>query len=92
MVGIVAWPLSSLAGRDFGMAVVPGTVSLLAEPVARLMSWDVLFVLGVPLGAFIAARTRGPVVLSKVSAVEASKHFAGGLGLGVGASAGNRKQ
>jgi hypothetical protein len=78
LVGIVAWPLSSLAARDFGMAVVPGTVSLLADPVRRLMSWDVLFVLGIPLGAFIAA--------SKVSAVSASKHFAGGLGLGVGAS------
>ena len=36
------------------MAVVPGTVSLLAEPLGRLMSWDVLFVLGIPLGAFAA--------------------------------------
>jgi uncharacterized membrane protein YedE/YeeE len=86
LVGIVAWPLSSLAARDFGMAVVPGTVSLLADPLRRLMSWDVLFVLGIPLGAFIAARRSGPVTASKVSAVNASKHFVGGLGLGVGAS------
>ena len=86
IVGIVAWPLSSLAARDFGMAVVPGTVSLLVEPVKRLMSWDVLFVLGIPLGAFVAARRSGPVTASKVSALSASKHFAGGLGLGVGAS------
>jgi hypothetical protein len=86
LVGIVAWPLSSLAARDFGMAVVPGTVSLVAEPLRRLMSWDVLFVLGIPLGAFVAARRSGPVTASKVSALSASKHFAGGLGLGVGAS------
>ena len=86
LVGIVAWPLSSLAARDFGMAVVPGTVSLLTDPVRRLMSWDVLFVLGIPVGAFVAARRSGPVTASKVSAVSASKHFAGGLGLGVGAS------
>jgi len=86
IVGIVAWPLSSLAARDFGMAVVPGTVSLLVEPVKRLMSWDVLFVLGIPLGAFVAARRSGPVTASKVSALSATKHFAGGLGLGVGAS------
>ncbi len=86
VVGIVAWPLSSLAARDFGMAVVPGTVSLLAAPARRLMSWDVLFVLGIPLGAFAAARRSGPVTASKVSAMNASKHFAGGLGLGVGAS------
>lgn len=86
LVGIVAWPLSTLAARDFGMAVVPGTVSLLAEPIRRLMSWDVLFVLGIPLGAFAAAQRSGPVTASKVSAMSASKHFAGGLGLGVGAS------
>ena len=86
LVGIVAWPLSSLAARDFGMAVVPGTVSLVAEPLRRLMSWDVLFVLGIPVGAFVAARQSGPVTASKVSPVSTSKHFAGGLGLGVGAS------
>lgn len=86
LVGIIAWPLSSLAARDFGMAVVPGTVDLLSHPVKRLMSWDVLFVLGIPLGAFIAARRSGPVSISKVSAKSAIKHFAGGLGLGVGAS------
>jgi uncharacterized membrane protein YedE/YeeE len=86
IIGAVAWPLSSLAARDFGMAVVPGTVSLLAEPLARLMSWDVLFVLGIPVGAFIAARQAGPVAASKTSLADASKRFAGGLGLGVGAS------
>jgi uncharacterized membrane protein YedE/YeeE len=50
------------------------------------ISWDVLFVLGIPLGAFIAARMSGPVIVSKVSARSASKHFVGGLGLGAGAS------
>ena len=86
LVGIVAWPLSSLAARDFGMAVVPGTVSLLTDPLRRLMSWDVLFVLGIPVGAFVAARQSGPIMASKVSALSATKHFAGGFGLGVGAS------
>jgi uncharacterized membrane protein YedE/YeeE len=86
ILGIVAWPLSSLAARDFGMAVVPGTVSLFTDPVRRLMSWDVLFVLGIPVGAFVAARRSGSVTASKVSAATASKRFAGGFGLGVGAS------
>lgn len=86
IIGAIAWPVSSLAARDFGMAVVPGTVSLLAEPLARFMTWDVLFVLGIPLGAFVAARQDGPVTASKASMMDASKRFAGGLGLGVGAS------
>jgi uncharacterized membrane protein YedE/YeeE len=68
------------------MAVVPGTVGLLAEPVARFMTWDVLFVLGIPLGGFIAARQDGPVIASKASLADASKRFAGGFGLGTGAS------
>jgi uncharacterized membrane protein YedE/YeeE len=86
IVGVLAWPMSSLAGRDFGMAVVPGTVELLAEPLARFMTWDVLFVLGIPVGAFVAARQAGPVSWSKASWKDASKRFVGGLGLGVGAS------
>jgi uncharacterized membrane protein YedE/YeeE len=86
LVGTIAWPLSSLAARDFGMAIVPGTVNLLVHPLLRLMSWDVLFVLGIPVGAFVAARRSGPVTMSKVSATSAAKHFAGGLGLGAGAS------
>lgn len=86
VLGIVAWPLSSLAARDFGMAVVPGTVSLVSEPIRRFLSWDVLFVLGIPLGAFAAARRAGPIEVSKVSAMSASKRLVGGFGLGVGAS------
>lgn len=85
-IGVAAWPLSSLAARDFGMAVVPGTVGLLAEPVARFMTWDVLFVIGIPLGGFVAARQDGPVTASKASLADASKRFAGGFGLGTGAS------
>jgi hypothetical protein len=50
------------------------------------MSWDVLFVLGIPLGALVAARRSGPVKATKVSLSRASKHFAGGLGLGAGPS------
>ncbi len=86
VIGILAWPLSSLAARDFGMAVVPGTVSLLVEPIRRFMTWDVLFILGIPVGAFIAARVKGPVAVSKATVTAAVKRFAGGFGLGVGAS------
>ena len=86
VVGALAWPLSSLAARDFGMAVIPGTVELLAQPLARILSWDVSFVLGIPVGAFVAARQAGPIVVSKVSLSDSAKRFAGGLGLGVGAS------
>lgn len=86
VLGALAWPLSSLANRDFGMAVIPGTVSILAQPIARFLSWDVLFVLGIPVGAFLAARRDGPVRASKASPTDAGKRFFGGFGLGVGSS------
>ncbi len=86
VLGALAWPLSSLGARDFGMAIIPGTVGVFAEPLRRFLTWDVLFVLGIPVGAFLAARATGPIGASKVSITDAGKRFAGGLGLGVGAS------
>jgi uncharacterized membrane protein YedE/YeeE len=86
VLGALAWPLSSLATRDFGMAVIPGTVGILAQPIARFLSWDVLFVLGIPVGAFLAARRDGPVRASKASPTDAGKRFVGGFGLGAGSS------
>lgn len=92
LVGVAAWPLSALVERQFGMAVIGGTVDL-----ARLTSgatipamgfgrWDVLFVLGLPLGAYFAARKDGAVKLSVPRAEDFAKMFAGGIGLGAGAS------
>jgi len=63
-LGIVAWPLSSLSGRFFGMAIIPGSVQAVAfvtEGGVSWLNWDVFFVLAIPLGAFLAARRRGMV-------------------------------
>lgn len=84
IVGIGAWFVSGLVGRDFGMAVIPGSVGLVAPGTA--VAWDIVFVLGVPLGAFLAARKLGPVKLARVAWTDAMRAFSGGVGLGVGAS------
>lgn len=83
LVGAAAWPLSSLGGRDFGMAVVPGAVGLVT---GELLSWDALFVLGIVAGAYLAVRRRPAVPSAGVSWAAAARRFAGGLGLGAGAS------
>ncbi len=57
LVGVLAWPLSILAGRHFGMAVLPGTMTLFTGTFGNytsLFSWDLFFVFGISLGAFIA--------------------------------------
>ncbi len=83
----LAWPLSGAAGREFGLAVVPGTTGLLSLVAGRAFSaWDALLVLGVTAGGRLAARRRGPLALSSPKPAVLVKRFVGGLGLGVGAS------
>ena len=89
LLGIVAWPLSALSERTFGMAVVPGSVNALdfvsGGEISRL-NWDVFFVLAIPVGAYLAARQRGLLSSDPVSGAEAARAFGGGALLGIGAS------
>ena len=92
LVGVAAWPVSALVERGFGMSVIGGAVDLTrltsgaTIPVKGFGGWDILFVLGLPLGAFFAARKEGAVKLSVPKPEDFAKMFAGGLGLGAGAS------
>ncbi|MCC7264264.1 MAG: YeeE/YedE family protein [Candidatus Latescibacteria bacterium] len=89
LLGILAWPLSGLAGRFFGMAVLPGSTALLDFAVTgqrSSLNWDLLLVLGLPLGAYLAARQQGPVCSEPVPGPELVRALGGGLLLGVGAS------
>jgi hypothetical protein len=83
----LAWAASAPAGRDFGLAVVPGTTGLLSAVAGRpFPAWDAVLVLGVLIGGWLAARRSGPVGLSAPSAAVLLRRLAGGLGLGIGAS------
>src|SRR3990167_9200868 len=92
LVGVAAWPLAALVERQFGMSVIGGTVDLerLASgatiPAKGFGGWDILFLLGLPLGAYFAARKEGPMKLSIPQPEDFAKMFAGGIGLGAGAS------
>jgi hypothetical protein len=85
-VAALAWPLSAIAGRDFGLAILPGTTGLLSAVVGRpFPEWDVSLVLGVVAGGRLAAR-RGGGSASASTPTLLLERFAGGAGLGVGAS------
>src|SRR3990170_9094154 len=92
LVGVAAWPLAALVDRQFGMSVIGGTVDLArltsgaTIPAKGFGGWDILFVLGLPLGAYFAARKEGPMKLSIPKPEAFAKMFTGGIGLGVGAS------
>jgi uncharacterized membrane protein YedE/YeeE len=85
--GALAWPASAAAGRSFGLAVVPGTTGLVSGAVGHtLPAWDLWLVLGVLGGGWLAARRNGAVALSAPRPDALVKRFAGGVGLGIGAS------
>lgn len=87
LVATVAWPLSALAGRQFGLAVVPGTTGLVSAAAGiAFPAWDTLFLVGVLLGSWMAARRAGRWSLSSPPPGTLLKRFAGGMGLGLGAS------
>ena len=82
-----AWPVSAVGGRDFGLAIIPGTTGLLSGVAGDLFpAWDGVLVLGVLGGGWLAARRNGPVVLNAPKPAALLKRFAGGLGLGIGGS------
>jgi uncharacterized membrane protein YedE/YeeE len=87
VVATIAWPISAASGRDFGLAVVPGTTGLLSAVSGQgFAAWDVVLVLGILIGGRLAMRVGGAVVSSAPRSAVLLKRLAGGVGLGVGSS------
>jgi uncharacterized membrane protein YedE/YeeE len=89
MLGIIAWMTSSLSGRFFGMAVLPGSkdaLDLLAIGNRSALSWDLFFVVGIALGGFLSAFRNGTFSWSNISGSAIWKLAAGGFVLGASAS------
>jgi hypothetical protein len=87
VIALLAWPVSAAAGRAFGLAVVPGTTGVLSALSGRPFPlWDVVLVLGILAGGWLGGRKAGTSVLKAPVPAELLKRFAGGVGLGVGAS------
>jgi uncharacterized protein len=87
LVAVTAWPVSAAADRRFGLAIVPGTTGMLGALSGNVFpAWDVLLLVGLVAGGWLAARGGGPVALRAPAAPALLQRFAGGMGLGVGAS------
>jgi hypothetical protein len=83
----LAWPVSAAGGRDFGLAVIPGTTGMVDGVAGRpFPDWDVILVMGLLAGGWLGARRRGPVGLTAPRPAVLLERFGGGLGLGIGAS------
>ena len=89
VVGVIAWVASSFSGRFFGMAILPGskeTLDLLAWGNWATLNWDLFFVLGIPIGGYLAVRRSGVFKWSNITGAAIWRLAAGGFILGVSGS------
>jgi uncharacterized protein len=85
-LGVAAWVGGAGAGWHWGLSVTGPTRSLLAAVIAvdtGPLDWGALMVAGIPAGAWLAARTRGPVTWRTVPPTFVRRAFGGTL-MGVG--------
>ncbi|TVR60315.1 MAG: YeeE/YedE family protein [Spirochaetaceae bacterium] len=89
VLALGAWVISSLTGRHFGLSFTQPTVSVtrfLISGDSSGVSIATWMLLGVPAGAFIAAKIRGEARWSLPEAKTLARQTSAGLAMGAGAS------
>ena len=86
-VGLLAWVSGSAAGWGWGLSITGPSrslaeITLLGMPGAA--GWGTALIVGIPLGAWLSARARGPVRWRAPGRGELGRRFAGGVLMGVG--------
>jgi len=88
LVIVLGWYLSALGGSPTGITFAANTGHLLTYPLVgypNRVSWGMVLILGVALGAALAAWHTGQFAWKPVPGFTIVKLFAGGLTMGVGA-------
>lgn len=81
IIGIIGWVSALGAKMTYGMNIMAGTIDM----VDLNYTWPLMFVVGIPLGAFwVARKTDRKFMLPKANII--SKRLFGGFGLGVSGS------
>ncbi|HCS1659825.1 TPA: transport protein YeeE [Shigella flexneri] len=89
LIALLAWPLSEATGRMFGLGVTSPTANILQFLVAgdvKYINWGVFLVLGIFVGAFIAAKASPEFRVRAADAQTTLRSGLGGVLMGFGAS------
>lgn len=89
VIAIAAWPLSTAAGRPAGLGITTPSANLVTFLVTgdvELVDWGVYLILGILLGAYVAAKGSGEFRLRVPDATTMVRSIAGGTLMGVGAA------
>jgi len=87
VVGVLAWVTGSRAGWGWGLSITGPSRSLIESTVLgrpAAVNWGTMMLVGVPLGAWLSARARGPVAWRRRPWPEIGQRLAGGLLMGFG--------
>jgi hypothetical protein len=87
IISIAAFPLSAAAGRNYPLGITGGWVAVFKSLVTgeNAMSWEAFLVLGVVVGAAVAALIAGEIGLRAPAPKMLVQTFGGGLLMGFGA-------
>ena len=86
-LGTLAWVVGSLSGWDWGLSMIGPSRSLLRVVLDQSLSpltWGAFMLLGVPLGSWLSAQSKGMVRWQVPAAAEFPRRFLGGLMMGFG--------
>lgn len=89
LIAILAWPLSSLSGREHGLGITTPSANIiqyLSTGDTHFIDWGVFLVLGILLGSFFGARLSGEFRFRLPDKKTLAYASIGGVLMGVGAS------
>ena len=89
VIAVLAWMASSFTGRDYGLSVTGpaiGVMRFLIVGDVDALDWGFFLIVGLPLGAFIAAKVTGEFGWKAPSPERMAQQLGGGVIMGVGAS------
>jgi hypothetical protein len=82
MIGIIGWVSAIFASNSYGLAIIPGVLDM----VDFNYTWGLLFVIGIPLGAFWSTQKNKEKRFTVPKPNIIAKRLLGGLGLGISGS------
>jgi hypothetical protein len=88
IIAIIAFPASAATGRNYSLGITGGWQTFLNTLIkgdANILSWETFLVIGVVIGAAIAAGIAGEFKLRAPGPGRLLQQFVGGLLLGIGA-------
>ncbi len=89
-LSVAAWLASGVTNRDYGFSFTQPTISIVSIIIiggdSAGINWGTFMVLGVPVGAFLAAKITGELSLRAPATGRLIEQFGGGTLMGLGAA------